>query len=151
MTGLRPQQRILRLPADIGQWEERARGADGVVLSGPSAGGPETLSGRLLEVLIDVERRGLHLVLVAHQPSDLDTPVAAIARHVLAADPGTLQQARARWGVSQVVALDTVTDASVVAAVHRLPTPAARTLQRRLLARSGHLRALVARIRKLRG
>lgn len=147
MTTRRWPARILRLPHESGQWDEVSGRTHAVVLHGAATGGPANLSGRLLEVLIDVERRGLHIVLVAGAPSDLDTAVAAICRHVLAADRATLSRARTKWGVNQVLAVQSLTDTRVIAAVRSLPTPASRTLRRRLHTRSVRLRRLASRIR----
>lgn len=139
-------RRYVRLPEEATSWDDRARRAKGVVLSGHSAGGPEHLSGRVLEVLIAVERRGLHIVLLAHQPEDLDTPVAAVCRHVVAADEDTLQRARARWGASQVVPIETLSPRTVLGALRSIPSPASRTLVRRLHSRSMRLRRMLRRV-----
>ncbi|UFU02211.1 hypothetical protein LQF12_11915 [Ruania suaedae] len=102
-----------------------------VVVPGASAGGPAHLDESLIEVLIDIERRGLHTVLVAAAPADLTTSVAAICRYVLAADEQVLAQARAIWGSAQVRAVDSLAPADVDAVLRRLPVPASRTAARR--------------------
>lgn len=135
-----------RLPAEQATWVRRARRSNGIVLSGPSAGGPAHLSGRLLGVLIDAERRGVHIILLAYARGDLETAVAAVCRHVIAADEGTLQRARERWGTSQVVPVETLDARSVDRALRRLPTPASRTLLRRLHTRSMSLRRMLRRL-----
>ena len=130
---MRRPGRFHSLPADLPRWADHAHHSSGVVLAGPSAGGPGELCGELLAVLIDVERRGLHLVLLAHRPEDLDTSVAAVCRHVLATDPAVLARARAIWGADQVVPVTDLRPATVRRALYRLPTPASRTLARRLV------------------
>lgn len=117
-----------------------SRRVDGVALAGPSVGGPVHLSGRLLSVLLEVERRGLHIVLLAHRSEDLDTDVAAVCRHVVAADEQILHRARERWGMSQVVPVQALDDGSVERALRRLPTPASRTLLRALHTQAMRLR-----------
>ncbi|WP_022919005.1 hypothetical protein [Ruania albidiflava] len=142
--------RIVRLPEESPIWPVRAGRAHAVVLHGPSLGRPAALTGDLLEVLVDVERRGLHIVLVAVRPSDLDSSVAAICRHVLTADAQTLDLARSRWGAAQVIAVSDVGDTAVVAAVSGLPVPESRTLHRRLWERLRGRGNLLGRFRQFR-
>ena len=142
---MRGPGRFHALPADLPRWADHAHRSSGVVLAGPSAGGPSELRGELLTVLVDVERRGLHLVLLAHRPEDLDTPVAAVCRHVLATDPAVLARARATWGTEQVLPVADLGHARVTRALDRLPTPASRTLARRLVV---VLRRVAARWRR---
>lgn len=137
---MRRPHSFVHLPAEQARWARSSRRVDGVVLAGPSAGGPAHLSGRLLTVLLEVERRGLHLVLVAHRIEDLDTDVAAVCRHVIAADEQILHRARERWGVSQVLPVQALDDGSLDRALRRLPTPASRTLLRAVHTQAMRLR-----------
>ena len=138
---------FVRFPEQGSSAGQLARRCRGVLVSGPSVGGPAQLSGDLVELLIDVERRGLHIVLLAHELQDLDTPVAAVCRHVIAADPSTVRRARERWGVSQVVPVEALDEGAVGRALRQLPVPASRTLLRRLHSGSSSLRR---RLRTLR-
>src|SRR5699024_6649737 len=97
-------------------------------------------SGNLVDLLIAMERRGLHIVLCARERHDLDTPVAAVCRHVIAADPPTVRRARERWGVSQVVSVAALDEEAVSRALRELPVPASRTLLRRLHSRWSSVR-----------
>lgn len=128
-----------------GEWP--ARRCRGVLVSGPSVGGPAQLSGDLVGLLIDVERRGLHIVFLAHELQDLETPVAAVCRHVIAAEPSTVRRAREHWGASQVVPVEALDEEAVRRALRQLPVPASRTLLRRLHRRSSSVRR---RLRTLR-
>lgn len=140
--------RMVRLPGEWHRWTARAPRAHAVVLHGRSLDGPDRLSGALLEVLVDVEQRGLHIVLVAARPSDLDSPVATVCRHVVSADAEVLRVARLRWGEAQVIEVHDISDRPVVAAISSLPAPESRTLRRRLWQRLGRLGDLLGRFRR---
>jgi len=142
--------RMVRLPEECHRWPARAPRAHAVVLHGRSLDGPDRLSGALLEVLVDVEQRGLHIVLVAARSGDLDSPVAAVCRHVVSADPETLRVARSRWGAAQVIEAADVSDRSVVAATSGLPAPESRTLRRRLWQKLRRLGDLLGEFRRSR-
>lgn len=92
-----------------------------VLVPGASAGGPDDLVDPLIDLFIDIERRGLNIVLHAHTLDDLEPPVARVCRYVYSSDPGTLEVASQRWGREQVC-----TDLS------ELPVPLSRTLRRRI-------------------
>lgn len=133
-----------------------------VLLPGASIGGPDRLEGAVLEVLLEVERRGLHTVLLAADAPDLHTPVAAVTRYVVAADGEILVEARAIWGAERVREASGLTDAELAGPLATLPVPASRSWQRqlqrllqgrslgRLAARASALRTAPARIRQNR-
>lgn len=124
-----------------------------VVLPGASSGGPAALTGATLDLLLDMERRGLHTVLVAEDPEDLHTAVAAVSRYVLTCISALAAEARLIWGDDQVMTTTAVDERTVVDAVSALPVPLSRTWQRRLQARVGglrRLRAVAARIQRVR-
>lgn len=92
-----------------------------VLVPGASEEGPEELVEPLISLLIDIERRGLNIVLHAQDMEDLDSPVARICRYVYSTDQEVLTTASGRWGAEQVC-----TDLA------SLPVPPSRTLRRRL-------------------
>ncbi len=114
-----------------------------VLVPGVSAEGPRHLAGPLLGLLIDIERRGLHTMLVAEQPADLHTPVAAICRFVVAADAETCAEARRIWGAHHVRMVSSTSRENVLRAARALPVPAARTVPRRAQAAVQRLRKAV--------
>src|SRR5690625_5230889 len=103
-----------------------------VVIPGSSLGGPATFSDELLEKFIEIERRGLHTVLVAGSREDLDTAVAELCRRVYVSDPETQIAAVEKWGTEQVIVGKNDASPNVRAALLRLPTPASRTVGRRV-------------------
>lgn len=103
-----------------------------VVLPGASKGGPARLEGAVLSMLMDVEERGLNIVLAASEPTDLDTQIAQVCRHVYTADRVTEALARERWGSEQVLTGVLGSCAELIETLRSLPTPPSRTWTRRV-------------------
>lgn len=120
-----------------------------ILVPGASAGGPRTLEGSLITMLIEIEAQGQNTMLIAHEADDLATAVATVCRYVVASDRNIIRQAELMWGSEQVVGVRDLTELSVRRACRRLATPPARTWQRRIQARSARLRRLHARVRKV--
>ncbi|WP_129665215.1 hypothetical protein [Phytoactinopolyspora endophytica] len=97
------------------------RGDRPVLVPGKSAGGPDRLDGNVVDALIDCEHSGAATVLLAGEAGDLDTPVAAVCRYAAAAQPDVAEEARRRFGVERVYAVDSVDLADAGAWVGRLP------------------------------
>lgn len=70
------------------------RPLDLVLVPGASAGGPSRLAGPLVDALIDCERTSVPTVLLAAEPADLETDVAAVCRDIACADTATAATAR---------------------------------------------------------
>ncbi|MFW6033820.1 MAG: hypothetical protein ACOC9R_01685 [bacterium] len=70
------------------------RPLDLVLVPGASTGGPSRLAGPVIDVLIDCERRSVPTVLLASDPADLRTDVAAVCRDIACTDTATAAAAR---------------------------------------------------------
>lgn len=106
--------------------------ADTVVIPGSSLGGPAAFNDALLEKFIEIERRGLHIILLAGSREDLDTAVAELCRRVYVSDPEIQIAAEEKWGTEQVIVGKNDAGSNVKTALLRLPTPASRTIGRRV-------------------
>lgn len=119
------------------------------VVPGKSQGGPSSLRGNLVDEFIHVERTGLHSVLLAGPPDDLETAVAAVCRFVATDRSDTAEAARARFGGERVLVVPSAHVERAVDWVGTLPLPEARTWRRRLrnrLRQIPMLRRLYARL-----
>jgi hypothetical protein len=73
-----------------------------VLITGPDAGGPDQLTGELVDVLIACEQRGTATVLLAGTAGDLDTPVAAVSRYIATDQADVAKEAQRRFGAERV-------------------------------------------------
>lgn len=111
-----------------------------VLIRGVSAGGPERLRADTLATLLEIERRGLHTVLLAAERADLHTEVAAVTRYVMTDDVTVAREAREIWGADNVLEISSADSGQAATLLNRLPVPPARTWQRGLVRRLRWLR-----------
>ncbi|MDV6011085.1 hypothetical protein [Haloechinothrix sp. LS1_15] len=86
---------------------------DLVLVPGASLDGPDGLTEPVVDALIRCEQHTVPTVLIAGEPDDLDTPVAAVCRDVAATGTEVIDLARGSFGADRA---------------HLLPAPARRAL-----------------------
>lgn len=121
---MKPRSAVLRgtIPAS----------ADTVIIMGSSLGGPRELDSSLIIQLIEIERRGLHTLLVVGQEEDARGPIGAIARYAYVADPELADRLEPEWGRERLLRGDGVAEADAHRASQMLPTPPCRKVSRRV-------------------
>lgn len=121
-----------------------------VVVPGPSQGGPEHLSGALVDDLITAESTGAQTVVVAGDLSDLATGPATVCRYVATDVPAVAREATARYGAERVLQVRSAALADIEEWIGRLPPPDSQRLGRRIrraVRKFAPARHLYARIR----
>lgn len=103
-----------------------------VVVPGVSQGGPQVLTGDLIERLIEAERAGVHTVLLARSTSDLEADPASVCRYVVTDEPQVASAAEALYGRERVLRAESVALADIDAWIGGLPRPESQTLRRRI-------------------
>ncbi|WBL19787.1 glycosyltransferase [Citricoccus sp. NR2] len=89
-----------------------ARGLDAVIVG--STGSDDAISPELLEVLIACESAAVPMVLRATQPSDLDSPVAAVVSQIAAETPELYELTLSQVGPERAFLIEPVIDAAEV-------------------------------------
>lgn len=103
-----------------------------VVIPGVSMGGPQRLTGDLIDHLITAERAGEHTVVLASDVSDLDAGPAQVCRYLVTDDAATAEEAGARYGTERVLQVPSAAVGDVGEWIGRLPRPESRSLRRRI-------------------
>lgn len=102
------------------------------IIMGASLGGPTALSSGLITQLIEIERRGLHILLVVGHEADAHGTIAAISRYAYVSDPELATRLEVEWGSERILRGTGVTEADVLRIARMLPTPSSRKLSRRI-------------------
>lgn len=102
------------------------------IIMGASLGGPIELSSSLLSQLIEIERRGLHILLVIGKEADANGDIGAISRYAYVPDPVLASHLEPVWGSERILRGTGVTRADAHRVARTLPTPSSRKLSRRI-------------------
>lgn len=103
-----------------------------LLIPGVTQGGPAHLRGSVLDRLIDAERAGAHIVLLAADLADLEADVASICRYVVTDDAAVEREAATRFGPERVLRATSTEPADAAQWLGQLPRPESQTLRRKV-------------------
>lgn len=120
------RQRSVILPHPV------STGTYTAIIMGASLGGPTDLDNGLIAQLIEIERRGLHILLVVGEEDDAHGSIGAISRYALVGDGDLAARLEFEWGSERILRGTGITEADAHRAARMLPVPPSRKLIRRI-------------------